>query len=847
MSRSFPFRRSRPAPTPASRDLEKVLRLHGDIAERLGHSADPSAALRALLVAVSGCDNVDVAGVYVRDDEGDGFELVAHLGLSERFAREVARIPEGSPASRRLLNNESPTPDEMQAEYGRFLAAEGLAAAVSLPVLAGGEVVGALNAASRSGPVSATTRRLLATMVAHVGTVIARQHVEVAHRHLRRNLRVLVDTIDDFIVVVDLGGTILHYNRAVQKRLAGPDEDLNGQSLGSFFAPDRLVAMRAYVPRLRAGETVAAQISLLARDGTSVPAEMRAVLGEWDGRPAVFVIARDITERLAAEAAQQRLVAAVENAAEGFFIVDAEGTIEYVNPALLEGLLYEPGALLGRHISVLRSERTPPEVFRDLWDGLRRGASWRGRLLRRRRDGAEILAEGTIKPMLNDAGELTHAVGVMRDVTREVVLETRLRETEKLEAIGTLAGGIAHDFNNVLYAIQGFAEIAREEAPADGTVARSLEEILRGTERAGDLVKQMLAFGRRAESVRERVSLGSLVEETLALVRTQIDANVALEARIERGCCEVVADPGQIRQVLLALFANAREALGDDGGRLGIVVARRQVDTDDAAARTGLPTGEYAALIVSDTGSGMTEEVLARAFEPYFTTRLQNQGAGMGLAVAHGIVQSHGGSIQLQSEPDTGTEVTVLLPLARAAVDEPASLGGQQSERPAPSSPSAESAGDPQEAAGETAPAQPHEAAPCRVMVVDDEHAIVDMIRRALGRLGCAVAGFTDPREAVAAFRADPAAFDVVLTDRTMPALSGLELAEELLNLRPDLPIILTTGYCASSDQERARSVGVRALLQKPVNIDQLARLVKECSGPAGTRGDAHVPHTRRR
>jgi signal transduction histidine kinase/CheY-like chemotaxis protein len=425
-------------------------------------------------------------------------------------------------------------------------------------------------------------------------------------------------------------------------------------------------------------------------------------------------------------------------------------------------------------------------------------------LTNRRRDGSFFVEEATISPVRDRAGEITHFVAVKRDVTREVDLEERLRESQKLEAIGTLAGGIAHDFNNILYALLGYAHLALDDLPPNSAAESSLREVLRAAERGSDLVRQMLAFGRRAEQERRSVPLQPLIEEVLVLVRGSLPASIAIETAVDPDCGAVMADTSQIHQVVLNLCTNAYRAM-EEGGKLTVTLDEIDHDGDPDGSWSDLAPGRYALLSVRDTGRGMSEDVQARIFEPFFTTRPNNEGAGLGLAIVHGIVKGHGGAIRVQTAPNAGSLFEVALPISASA--------------------------SPTEEAAEP-PATSRPARNTRVLVVDDEPMIVNLTVKTLNRLGMVATGCREPEEAFALFRQDPDAFDVVVTDQTMPGMSGLCLTEELLKLRPDLPIIMATGYSAEANEERARAIGVRCFVQKPVDLRDLAASIERLSEP---------------
>ncbi|MDP3029139.1 MAG: GAF domain-containing protein, partial [Deltaproteobacteria bacterium] len=365
--------------------------------------------------------------------------------------------------------------------------------------------------------------------------------------------------------------------------------------------------------------------------------------------------------------------------------------------------------------------------------------------------------------------------------------QRQLVQIQKMEAIGTLAGGIAHDFNNILTAIIGYTELAREAAPEGSRVQAHLQEVFRAGMRAKDLVQQILIFSRQSKQEQKPLQTDSIVKEGLKLLRASIPTTIEIRPNIERECGTVLGDPTQIYQVLVNLCTNAAHAMGEKGGVLEVSLMNVDLDADAVAQHPGLKPGLYVRLTVNDTGHGMDRAVMEQIFHPFFTTKGPGEGTGMGLAVVHGIVKSHGGAITVDSEPGRGATFHVYFPRierGRAPEAEAAASVPTGSER---------------------------------ILFVDDEKALVDMIKQMIESLGYKVAGRTSSIEALEAFRAQPDKFDLVITDQTMPNMTGKMLAKELLRIRPDIPIILCTGYSELITEEKAKAMGIRELVMKPV------------------------------
>ncbi|MHB8765936.1 MAG: ATP-binding protein, partial [Deferrisomatales bacterium] len=429
---------------------------------------------------------------------------------------------------------------------------------------------------------------------------------------------------------------------------------------------------------------------------------------------------------------------------------------------------------------------------------------WSGRLTNRRKDGAWYEEECTVSPVRDEAGQVVNYVAVKRDVTREVRLEQQLAQSQRLEALGTLAGGIAHDFNNVLTPIIGYAELALEDSEPGTRIHRALGQVAKGAERAREIVRQILAFSRATSDGRRPVRLPLLVAETLHLLRAILPRTVELRQTGHAAPDTVFADSTQLQQVLMNLCTNAWHAIGEGAGVIEVNLGEACLPQARREAPPRLPDGPYLVLTVRDNGSGIAPEVLPRIFEPFFTTKEVGQGTGLGLSAVHGIAISHGGGVTVESGPGQGTAFRVWLPRAEGPADD----------EPAP----------------EAAPRGGTE----RILFLDDEPDIVLMAEEALRDLGYRVSTAAGPAEVLAAVRADPGGYDLVITDQTMPGTTGLALAAELRGVRPDLPVLLLTGYSSLATPERLKAAGVAEVLGKPVSLGDLARAVRRVLDGAG-------------
>ncbi len=401
-------------------------------------------------------------------------------------------------------------------------------------------------------------------------------------------------------------------------------------------------------------------------------------------------------------------------------------------------------------------------------------------------------------PIFDDEERCIGIVYSAKDLTETKELEIRLQQAQKMEAIGTLAGGIAHDFNNILTPILGYSEMLMDALPEGSQERADEEQVVKAANRAKELVKQILTFSRQTEQERNPVQVHLVIKEALKLMRSSMPANIEIKSSITVGCCQVLADPTQIHQVLMNLCTNAYHAMRESGGVLTVSLSEVDIAPEDYAENIGLQSGRYLRLLVSDTGHGMDKVLVNKIFDPYFTTKKKGEGTGVGLSVVHGIVKSHQGQITVYSEPGHGTEFHVYLPCVEysqeSLVEQQEIPQGQQE----------------------------------KVLVVDDEEAIVQLLGNILRKLCYVVITKSSSTAALETFRDGYQDIDLVVTDMSMPGLSGAELAVELLKIKPGLPIILCTGFSEVIDEEKARAVGFKGFLLKPVLKRQLALVARE-------------------
>ena len=395
-------------------------------------------------------------------------------------------------------------------------------------------------------------------------------------------------------------------------------------------------------------------------------------------------------------------------------------------------------------------------------------------------------------------GAIVGLRGAAQDITERKQMEEQLRQSQKMESIGILAGGIAHDFNNIMGIILGNTELALEDVPESNPTHTNLEEIRKASLRAASIVKQLLSFTRITDQKLQPIEIAPVIKDALKFLRSTIPATIDIEQDICVTDETILADPTQINQIMMNLCINASYAMEQTGGKLTITVENVLLGNSLAKDYPDLKSGKYVKIAVSDTGPGIDSKIIDRIFEPYFTTKEIGKGSGMGLAVVHGIVKSHSGSIKVDSTLGKGTQFSILFPLAqgKAAVE------------------------------AETIQEIPRGSE--TILFVDDEISIVNMVKRMFERLGYKVQTATTPQDALDRFALNPDHFDLVITDMTMPQMTGVKLSEKLMEIRPDIPIIVCTGHSALVDEEKAKELGLAAYIMKPISIRETAQTIRK-------------------
>ena len=612
----------------------------------------------------------------------------------------------------------------------------------------------------------------------------------------------------DAISITDENARFIEVNEAACRLTGYSAEALLKMRIPDIHETMGLVAYGKYYARIMAGDTIISQSRILCRDGTRVDTEFSSRRVIILDKPYMHTTARDIRQRKHRDreikTLTERLTLATDAAGIGVWDLDLINDVLFwddwmyrlygVDPADFNGAYAawqksvhpEDLAAAEREVAlVVSGEKDFDMVFRIV-----------------RPDGEVRFIKANGRVIRDDRGSPLRMVGVNQDITRQKRDEERIQEAQKMESIGNLAGGIAHDFNNILFPVVGMAELLLQDLPQGSLEYKNVEEILTAARRGSALVKQILAFSRQHRHELIPVRLQKVLGEVIKLSRSTIPANIKITHEIQPDCGLVLADAVQMHQVAMNLVTNAYHAVvdTDHGGAIVLRLQERSLEGRDAHG-DGLPgPGRYAVMTIADNGCGMTPAVMAKVFEPYFTTKEKGKGTGLGLAVVYGIIRSHKGHIHIDSFPDRGTTITVYLPLmqGRPKADE---MAQAQVQLPIGTE---------------------------QILLVDDEPAIVNLLKIMLSRQGYIVHEHTASPEALEAFRASPWDYDLVITDMSMPHMTGEQLVQHIHALRPDMPVIICSGFSERVSAKNAREMGFKGFLMKPVALEQMARMVRD-------------------
>jgi PAS domain S-box-containing protein len=564
---------------------------------------------------------------------------------------------------------------------------------------------------------------------------------------------------------------------------------------------DREQAVAARRQATAEGRDHSLEYRLLAADGRQVWLHdtTHVVLGE-EGHPIhLRGVAIDSTKEKLAQAERTLLITAIEQSAEGVLITDAQGTIEYVNPAFSRVSGYSRAEALGKNPRILKSGKQGEAYYKRLWTTIRGGEMWQDEITNRRRDGAFYNEQMTITPVRDQRGEITHFIAIKAEVTERKRLEQQLRQAQKMEAVGRLAGGVAHDFNNMLTIITGYSGLLLEHPGTIEPLRGYVDEIRNASGRAASLTRQLLAFSRQQVLAPRVLDLNAVISNIQKMLKRLIGEDIDLVTVLGESLWPIMADPGQLEQVLLNLAVNARDAM-PEGGVVTIETTNVKMDTAAAQAHFPLKPGPYVLLTFSDTGIGMDAETQARIFEPFFTTKETGKGTGLGLATVYGIVKQSGGYIWVYSDVGKGTTFKIYLPRTEVELDD----------------------SDPGRSRVES------QRGTETLLLVEDDDSVRELVRNVLRENGYRVLEASRGEEALELSELFAGRIDLLVTDVVMPGMNGRELARRLVNFRPQIKVLYISGYADNAVWYPGGLDAGGAFLQKPFSPEALARKVRE-------------------
>ncbi|MFT5728577.1 MAG: PAS domain S-box-containing protein [Desulforhopalus sp.] len=514
----------------------------------------------------------------------------------------------------------------------------------------------------------------------------------------------------------------------------------------------------------------------------------------------------EIAERKHAEIITARLASVVEQSNDYIIITDTAGNIEYVNPAFTKMTGYTSAEVLGKNPNLLKSGKHNKNFYKNIWDTIKSGKTWFGDVTNRTKDGVIIVEHAAIFPVFSDQDEIINFAAIKRDITEQRKieeekenLELRLQQAQKMEAIGTLAGGIAHDFNNILSVILGYTEMAKEDSAAGSAIEQDLNMVMNASFRAKSLIQQILAFSHQGDTEsKQPLQSADLIKEAIKMLRPTLPTTIEINQDIDVTTGLVLADPTKLNQILMNLCTNAYHAMEDTGGKLSISLKETEIFSEDLVHEPEIDAGTFVQLSVSDSGVGIAPEIIQNIYLPYFTTKETGKGTGMGLSIIHGIVKGYGGFVTVSSELGEGTVFNVFLPVVKEDL-----ITAQEFSAQCPKGNE-------------------------RVLFIDDEETLTRMGQYMLESLGYTVTVRHSSAEALETFQNRSDQFDIVITDQTMPGMTGGDLSRRMLQIRPDIPIILCTGHSTIISEEKAKSMGIKEFAFKPLSKNDIAKLIRK-------------------
>jgi PAS domain S-box-containing protein len=624
-------------------------------------------------------------------------------------------------------------------------------------------------------------------------TAIVQKETNIKLRASEEHYRVLIDNINLGITLLNPKHQIVMINKMQADMFNKPaDYFINKYCFREFEKKEHVCTHCPGTIAMKTGKPAETVTKGVRDNGSSFDARVMAFPLFENGVPSGFIeVVEDITERLEAENKLKCFRDALENSTDAIGFSTPQGHHYYQNRAF-DRLFGDVGVNPPDTLYV--DKMVGEKVFKTIMSG----GQWNGEVKMNGKNGQILDIDLRAYANKDKDGNIISLVGVHSDITARKQMEENAKQTQKMEAIGTLAGGIAHDFNNILGGIIGYTELAIDNLAQGNRTQNYLEEILKSAIRAKDLVKQILTFSRKSEEERKPIPLAMIVKEATMLLRSTIPTTIEIRQNIVDTTAMVHADPTQMHQIVMNLCTNAANAMQEGGGLLEISLSSVELTHESVRKYHNVSPGSFLMMKVSDTGTGIDSRIIHRVFEPFFTTKEKGKGTGMGLAVVHGIVKDHGGDIIVESQPGKGTTFTIILPQVLTETSKK------------------------EEIPFDVPTGSEH------ILFVDDEEMLTDVGKPILESLGYTVTAVNSSVEALEIFNQSPDVFDMVITDQTMPHLTGYDLAKRILENNPSIPIIIITGYSDTVTAEKVEAAGISALIHKPIRKKEIARTIHE-------------------
>ena len=642
--------------------------------------------------------------------------------------------------------------------------------------------------------------------------IAKRKEAEAALKKSEERYRLLSDNVRDVIWTRDMNLRLTFVSPSIMEQQGFTIEEAMTRTPEENWPPDSLnLLQKALVEEMEVekkekkdlSRSRTIEVEVKCKDGSTIWTEAKmSFLRDQNGRPTGIIgVTRDISERKQVEEAlrrsEEKYRTVLEANPDPVVVYDMKGKVIYFNPAFTRVFGWTLAERLGKKMDVF----VPEEALREtkmMIEKVLTGERFFNIETRRYNKNGETIPVSISGAIYKDKnGNPIGSVINLRDISLQKKLEAQLQQAQKMEAIGTMAGGIAHDFNNILSSVIGYTELTLDSEKKGTFQYKNLQEVLSAGNRARDLVKQILTFSRQVDHEQKPIQLKPQIKEALKMIRASIPSTIEIDQNLQSDEL-IMADPTQIHQILMNLCTNAAHAMENNGGRLTVSLMDADLDSEFISRHPNLKPGSYINLIISDTGHGISPDVMEKIFDPFFTTKEKGKGTGLGLSVVHGIVRSCGGEIFAYSEPGKGSTFKICLPVikGRFKLEESA-------ERPIPTGVE-------------------------RILFIDDEPVIMEMGKQILESLGYDVVARNSSIEALELFKEKKDNFDLVITDMTMPHITGEKLAEKLMQIRPDIPVILCTGFSSMIDERKALGIGIRAFITKPVLKREIAEAIRE-------------------